>query len=120
MASTLSSSEVNEDALQRVHEDAEKKPNLPVASHPTPLIWFLVCVGLYLGALLYGEKPSTLLLPSTLIYREARPRHHYSRGRTRLGLQGSRRDTEAALDRHRFSNGLCGCHPAYWENLWHF
>jgi len=77
MASTLSSFGVNEDALQRVQKDAENdkhpyisekgvKPNLPIASRPTPLIWFLVCVGLYLGALLYGEKPPTLLLARNL------------------------------------------------------
>ncbi len=77
MAAVLASSGMNEDTLQRGHKDVENnkhpytleksvKPNLPEASRPAPLTWFLVCLGLYLGALLYGEKPPTLLLASNL------------------------------------------------------
>jgi hypothetical protein len=38
-------------------EPAEK-PDPESAPRPTPLTWLFVCIGLYLGALLYGEKPS--------------------------------------------------------------
>jgi hypothetical protein len=36
------------------------KPDQQLPTKPPPLIWFLTCVGLYLGALLYGKKPSIL------------------------------------------------------------
>ena len=36
------------------------KPDQQLASRPAPLTWFLVCVGLYLGALLYGKQFGTL------------------------------------------------------------
>jgi hypothetical protein len=32
------------------------KPDQQLVSRPAPLVWFLVCLGLYLGALLYGEQ----------------------------------------------------------------
>jgi hypothetical protein len=46
--------------------DQTTKPDRQVASRPSPLTWFLVCVGLYLGALLYGKKPPPLssILPT--------------------------------------------------------
>jgi hypothetical protein len=47
------------------------KPDQQIAPRPTPLIWFLVCVGLYLGALLYGKKLSTL--SSRVLLIEGRP-----------------------------------------------
>jgi hypothetical protein len=40
--------------------DPTTKPDQQVASRPTPLTWLLVCVGLYLGALLYGKNPPPL------------------------------------------------------------
>lgn len=32
------------------------KPDQQLVSRPAPLIWVLICLGLYLGALLYGEQ----------------------------------------------------------------
>ena len=44
------------------------EPDQRLVPRPAPLIWFLVCVGLYLGALLYGKNPvpmSHAVLPKT-------------------------------------------------------
>ena len=67
MATVLASSGANTESLQPLEKDAgnttptsdfEKglKPTQRLATRPTPLIWFLVCTGLYLGALLYGKR----------------------------------------------------------------
>lgn len=60
------------------------KTDQPLATRPTPLTWFLVCVGLYLGALLYGKKLSTLSLTRPL--NGSRPRHDHRRRRPSLGI----------------------------------
>jgi hypothetical protein len=60
------------------------KTDQPLAARPTPLTWFLVCVGLYLGALLYGKKLSTLSLTRPL--NGFRPRHDHRRRRPSLGI----------------------------------
>jgi hypothetical protein len=60
------------------HSEAETKQTLPEGNEngkietmaepakldqepnrPTPLTWLFVCIGLYLGALLYGKEPLT-------------------------------------------------------------
>ncbi len=71
MASILSNLKVTEKPLQPPKDDDEDiarisdpetglKPSQQLVPRPTPVIWFFVCVGLYLGAMLYGKKPLTL------------------------------------------------------------
>jgi hypothetical protein len=42
--------------------DTATKPDQHLAPRPAPLTWFLVCFGLYLGALLYGKSLPSLSL----------------------------------------------------------
>ena len=67
MTPPLSFSERETTGIQPDNKDAEDiippsmsekavKPDQQLASRPAPLTWFLVCVGLYLGALLYGKE----------------------------------------------------------------
>jgi hypothetical protein len=39
-----------------IESEPVTKPDQQLATKPPPLIWFLICVGLYLGALLYGRN----------------------------------------------------------------
>jgi hypothetical protein len=55
----------NENAGDNVPPSESKqsvKPDQQLLSRPAPLVWFSVCLGLYLGALLYGKKFLTLSL----------------------------------------------------------
>ena len=75
MATVLSSSGVKAENVQMGNEkdaggvmpppksEEAVKPDQQLAFRPAPLIWFFVCVGLYLGALLYGKKSLALSLP---------------------------------------------------------
>ena len=47
------------DIMPQAESEKAVKPNQQLLSRPAPLIWFLVCLGLYLGALLYGKDPLT-------------------------------------------------------------
>jgi hypothetical protein len=73
-----------EDIRMPAEPGRSTKTDQPLAARPTPLTWFLVCVGLYLGALLYGKKLSTLSLTRPL--NESRPRHDHRRRRPSLGI----------------------------------
>lgn len=50
----MANNDDNVATMQTPESEKVDAPNKQLAARPRPLIWFLVCIGLYLGALLYG------------------------------------------------------------------
>jgi hypothetical protein len=86
-----------------------------VAPRPKPVVWGLVCVGLYTGAMLYGTLSASASYIAILT--EIRTRHHDRSRRSRLSIRRSWASREATMGGDWVPAWWSGYDPAPWKTF---